>query len=113
MRTLRIDGNRFAFILVDVITCMVWTLPLKAKSAAPEQFKKWLIKVNADSQAMYNVLRFHSYNGGEFTSDSFGGVCLNFKITQTFLNADEPRQNPYAELAIGKLNSLALTSMTT
>ena len=113
MRTLGIDGNRFAFVLVDVYTSMVWTLPLKAKSAAPEQFKKWLIKVNADSPALYNVRRFHSDNGGEFTSESFGSVCLDFKITQTFSNADEPRQNPYAERAIGTLNSLALTSMTT
>ena len=74
---------------------------------------RWLVKVNADSPALYRVRRLHTDNWGEFIRDAFKALCTEFQIVQTFLNAYESRQNPYAERAIGIMNRLTLTLMAT
>jgi hypothetical protein len=86
---------------------------LKAKSDTAFHFEKWVVKVNSESPAGYKVKRLHSDNGGEFVAELFTETCTKYQIVPTHTVARTPRQNPYGERAIGTINSLALTSMTT
>jgi transposase InsO family protein len=113
MRTLALGGFRFSLVLVDKYSQFMWIVQLKAKSDTAFHFEKWVVKVNSESPAGYKVKRLHSDNGGEFVAELFAETCTKYQIVQTLTVARTHKQNPYGERAIGTINSLALTSMTT
>ena len=92
-----LGGARYAFVLVDDFSRLMWVAPLKTKDEALPRFHSW--KALVENQSGHMVKIFRSDNGGEFVSKAFKELLASSGILHQTTVPGTPQQNGVAERA--------------
>ncbi|CAI7798060.1 unnamed protein product [Closterium sp. NIES-54] len=107
--------ERYFLLVVDDYTRYTTVFPLRTKGEVPDVLIPWIraarLQLRDRFQSDFLVLRLHSDQGGEFSSDLLAAYCTEHGIRQTFTLPASPQQNGVAERRIGLVMEIARTSL--
>ncbi|CAI7926592.1 unnamed protein product [Closterium sp. NIES-53] len=114
----RVSGQsheRYFLLVVDDFTRYTTVFPLRSKGQVVDVLIPWIHTIRLQLRERFStdlpVLRLHSEQGGEFSSDLFKDFCRWEGIFESFTLPDPPQQNGIAERCIGLVMEVARTSM--
>ncbi|CAI7812475.1 unnamed protein product [Closterium sp. NIES-53] len=114
----RVSGQgreRYFPLVVDDYTRYTTVFPLRTKGEVVDVLIPWIhtdrLQLRERFREDLTVLRLHSDNGGEFSSDLLRDFCRGEGILQSFTLPDSPQRNGIAERRIGLVMEVARTSM--
>ncbi|CAI7840687.1 unnamed protein product [Closterium sp. NIES-54] len=114
----RVSGQgreRYFLLVVDDYTRYTTVFPLRTKGEVVDVLIPWIrtdrLQLRERFREDLTVLRLHSDNGGEFSSDLLRDFCRGEGILQSFTLPDSPQRNGIAERRIGLVMEVARTSM--
>jgi transposase InsO family protein len=88
-------GNRYFLTFTDDFSRKTWTYLLGDKASTLDEFKKFKILVEKESNCQIMCLR--TDRGGEYTSNAFNEFCSNHGIKRQLTTAYTPQQNGVSE----------------
>ena len=99
-----VDGYTYALCFVDSFTNLlsVYLLTSKASEQVKQAFHDYL-RDHKKYMMHGKQIRWHTDNGGEFTSHDLDEFCQEFAVHRSFSTPYEPRQNSHAERMWGIL----------
>ncbi|CAI7916018.1 unnamed protein product [Closterium sp. NIES-54] len=107
--------ERYFLLVVDDYSRYTTVFPLRSKGEVPEVLIDWIRGARRQLSESFGsdlpVLRLHSDQGGEFSSDLLRASCHSEGIRQTFTLPASPQQNGISERRIGMVMDVARTSM--
>ena len=108
-----IGGHRYLLNIVDACTNDLYIYHLRSKSSAEVQaaFQQFL-RENKSHLDHGKPIRWHTDNGGEFTSDDLHEFCEEFAVRRSFSVPYAPPQNAHAERMWGILLKTMRTMLT-
>ncbi|CAI7844261.1 unnamed protein product, partial [Closterium sp. NIES-54] len=111
----RVSGQgreRYFLLVVDDYTRYTTVFPLRSKGEVSDVLIPWIHTVCLQIRERFGqdlpVLRLHSDNGGEFSSDLLRDFCRGEGILQPFMLPASPQKNRIAERRIGLVMELNL-----
>ncbi|CAI7857631.1 unnamed protein product, partial [Closterium sp. NIES-54] len=114
----RVHGQghgRYFLLVVDEYSRYTSVFPLRSKGDINEVLIDWIRGARPQLSESFGsdlpILRLHSDQGGEFSSDLLRAFCRAEGIRQTFTLPASPQQNGIAERRIGMVKDVARTSM--
>ncbi|CAI7899877.1 unnamed protein product [Closterium sp. NIES-53] len=109
------DRERYFLLVVDDYTRYTTVFPLHSKGQVVDVLIPWIraicLQLGERFCADLPVLRLHSDQGGEFSSDLFWDFCRGEGILKSFTLPVSPQQNGIVESHIGLVMEVARTSM--
>ncbi|CAI7864803.1 unnamed protein product [Closterium sp. NIES-53] len=107
--------ERYFLLVVDDYTRYTTVFPLRTKGEVPDVLIPWIraarLQLRDRFHSDFPVLRLHSDQGGEFSSDLLAAYYAEYGIRQTFTLPASPQQNGVAERRIGLVMEIARTSL--
>ena len=88
-------GNRYIFVLIDDHTGYMWSILLKEKGEAFNNFKRF--KAIAEHETKATIKKFQTDRGGEFTSSKFTIFCETSGIQRNLTAPYAPEKNGVVE----------------
>ncbi|CAI7783289.1 unnamed protein product [Closterium sp. NIES-54] len=110
----RVSGQgrgRYFLLVVDDYKRYTTVFPLRSKGEVPDVLIPWIRAVRLQLRERFRqdlpILRLHSDQGGDFSSDLLRDFCRGEGILQSFTLSDSPQQNGIAERRIGESGGAA------
>ena len=90
-----LGGSRYFLLIIDDYSRLTWVAMLQCKSDAFEAFKRF--KNLAETEKGVKVKTLRSDRGGEFTSEEFSKLCIEYGIKRQLTTPYSPQQNGVVE----------------